>query len=175
MADQSRTKTSLERAIRAMQLRPAIARACHAGSAVVDAEGLGCTYRSARHQIRMDVPSAIGAGSAPSPGEHARAALSGCIAIGIKMFACLREVPVSEVKVDLEVDADDRADFGLDDVPPGYEAFRLKISVQSPASRRLVEELIADALAASPLLDLHRRAQNVLTEIEILAPGDAAE
>jgi uncharacterized OsmC-like protein len=181
MADQAEIKTALQRAIRVMELRPAIARTTHRGMAVLDAEGLGCTYGDGTRQIRMDMPGAVGGdGTAPSPGGYVRAALAGCVAIGLRMHASLRDIPLGAVSVDLEVDCDDRGDFGIDGVPPGYEAFRLKIRVESTADRAAVEALVADSLAMSPLLTLHREPQHVTTDVEIVATGmpstaDAAE
>ncbi len=172
MADQGQIRTALERAIRAMELRPAIARTTHRGTATLDAEGLGCTFSDGTREIRIDMPKAVGGdGTAPSPGGYARAAFAGCIAIGLRMHASLRGIALGQVAVDLEVDCDDRGDFGIDGVPPGYEAFRLKIRIESPADRAALDALVADSLAVSPLLALHRMAQQVATEVEIVATG----
>jgi uncharacterized OsmC-like protein len=168
MPDSKHVKSSIERALQAMELRPGIARAKYRGTAVGDPQGLGCTYSDGKREIRMDVPKGVGGeDSAPSPGSLVRAALAGCVVIGLKMHAALREIPLGQVAVDLEVDSDDRADFGVGGVPPGYEAFRLRIRVEGRADPADIERLVADSLAMSPLVDLHARAQDITTVVEV--------
>jgi len=129
---------------------------------------LKCAYTEGDWHLELDVPKAVGGdGIAPSPGVFSRAALTGCVAIGIKMLACRLDVPIESVNVDLEVDGDGRADFGIDDVPPGYRDFRVKIEVVSSAGAEVVSKIVDDSLACSPLLDLFKRAQTVQVELAI--------
>jgi hypothetical protein len=83
------------------------------------------------------------------------------------MSACRFGIPIEAVTIDLEVDGDDRADFGIDDVPPGYKEFRLKIEVVSSARPEVVSKAVDGALACSPLLDVFKRAQAVKVELAI--------
>src|SRR5262249_33558874 len=118
MATQEETKLAIERAIKAMQLRPSIAQYTMRSAAHVG-DTLKCTYTEGDWNLEIDVPAAVGGdGSAPSPGVLSRAALTGCLAIGLKMSACRFGIPIESVDVGLEVDRDDRADFGIDGVPP---------------------------------------------------------
>ena len=167
MATQEETKLAIERAIKAMQLRPSIAQytkrsAAHVGNT------LKCTYTEDEWKLEIDVSAAAGGdGSAPSPGVLSRAALTGCIAIGVKMFACRFGIPIESVNVGLEVDCDDRAGFGIDGVPPGYKEFRLKIDVVSSVGPEVVRKVVDDTLACSYLLDIFTRAQAVKVEVAI--------
>jgi uncharacterized OsmC-like protein len=167
MATQEETKVAIERAIKAMRLRPSIAQYTIRSSAHVS-NTLKCTYTEGDWNLQMNVPEAVGGdGSAPSPGVLSRAALTGCRAIGLKMSACRFGVPIESVSVGLEVDGDDRADFGIDDIPPGYKEFRLKIDVVSSARAEVVSKVVDDSLACSALLDLFTRAQAVKVELAI--------
>jgi uncharacterized OsmC-like protein len=167
MATQEEAKIAIERAIEAMRLRPSIAQYTIRSSAHLG-NSLKCTYTEGDWNLEMDVPEAVGGdGSAPSPGVLSRAALTGCLAIGLKMSACRFGIPIESVNVGLEVNGDDRADFGIGDIPPGYKEFRLKIDVVSSARAEVVSKLVDNALACSPLLDLFRRAQTVRVELDI--------
>jgi uncharacterized OsmC-like protein len=167
MATQEETKLAIERAIKAMRLRPSIAQhtfrsAAHVGNT------LKCTYTEGEWNLEMDVTEAMGGDrSAPSPGVLSRAALTGCLAIGLKISACRFGIPIESVNVGLEVDCDERAIFGLDGIPPGYKEFRLKIDVVSSARAEVVSKVVDDTLECSPLLDLFRRAQAIKVELAI--------
>jgi hypothetical protein len=79
-------------------------------------EGLRCTVSSDELDVTMDMPEAFGGdGSAPSPGFFVRAGLIGCVAIGIKMTAAREGIPLEAVDVDVEMDFDEGAMFGLGD------------------------------------------------------------
>jgi uncharacterized OsmC-like protein len=167
MSTREETKVAIERAIKAIQLRPSIADYTIRSSAHVG-DTLKCTYTEGDWNLQIDVPESVGGdGSAPSPGVFSRAALTGCLAIGLKMSACRFGIPIQAVTIDLEVDGDDRADFGIDEVPPGYKEFRLKIEVVSSARPEVVSNAVDSALASSPLLDVFRRAQAVKVELAI--------
>lgn len=169
MATPDVIKTAIDRAVKAMQLRPAIAKATYRNSAHVD-DGLACKCTEGDWSLDLDVPTAVGGDhAAPSPGVFARSALTACIAMGVKMTACRFDVPVDAVDVNLEVAADDRADFGLDDVPPGYEHFALNIAVTSSADPATVEKIVVDSLACSPLLALHKEPQKVDVSVSVNA------
>lgn len=173
MATSAEIGTAIERAIKAMQLRPSIAAATHRNTARVS-EGLACTCAEGNWRLGLDLPAAVGGeGAAPSPGVFVRSALTACIAMGIKMTACRFGVPVDAIEVDLVVQADDRADFGVDGVPPGYQSFTLDIRVASGADPAAVEKVVADSLACSPMLALHVSPQQVSVNVSV-APGAAA-
>ena len=167
MATASAIKTTVERAVKAMQDRPAIAEATIRNSAHLD-DGLGCACTEGDWRLDLDLPKSIGGEhNGPTPGVYVRSALTACIAMGIKLFACRYDVPVEAVDVDLTVEADFRADFGIGDVPPGYKSFAVEISVTSSADPAIVEKLVADSLACSPLLALHVSPQTVDVNVTV--------
>ena len=168
-------KIAADRSVKAMQKRPSIAQGTHRNRARIT-DGLACECTEGDWTLNLDVPKAIGGGSsAPSPGVFVRTALSSCIAIGVKLTACRDEVPIDDVIVDLEVDADGRADFGVDDVPPGYQRFRVNITVVSAADPARVEEAVNKSLDFSPLVALHREPQDVAITIRVDGGAMAAE
>lgn len=175
MATPDTIKTAIDRAVKAMRLRPAIAKVTHRNSAHVT-DGLGCRCTEGDWSLDLDLPTAVGGDhTAPSPGVFVRSALTACIAMGVKMTACRFEVPVDAVDVNLEVVADDRGDFGLDDVPPGYEHFALDIAVTSSADPAAVEKIVADSLACSPLMALHKEPQKVVVTVSVTVGVAAVE
>jgi len=75
------------RAMGIYEKRPERARAVHSGIAEIQG-GLTCTYEQDGHAIVIDMAEAIGGDDrGPSPGYFGRAAISGCLAIAIKMAA----------------------------------------------------------------------------------------
>lgn len=175
MATATEVKRAADRSVKAMKARPSIAQYTYKNRARVK-DGLACQCTEGKWTLNLDVPNGIGGEhSAPSPGVYARTALTSCIAIGVKIAACRDDVPIDDVTVDLEVDADSRADFGIDDVPPGYQRFRVKINVMSPADPATVEEVVNKSLAVSPLVALHNEPQNMAITISVDGGELAAE
>jgi uncharacterized OsmC-like protein len=125
-------------------------------------EGLRCTVSSDELDVRMDMPKAFGGdGSAPSPGFFVRAGLIGCVAIGIKMTAAREGIPLESVDVDVEMDFDDGALFGLGDNTAAPLETRLTITLKSPAPWSAVGEMVRRALAVDPYYLAIRDAQRV--------------
>lgn len=68
-------------------------------------EGLTCTCERDGHWIALDMPEAIGGDDAgPPPGCFGRAAICGCLAIGIKMTAVRETLHLDAVRVGIEQD-----------------------------------------------------------------------
>ena len=67
----------------------------------------------------------------------------------------------------MESDCDDRGEFGIDDVPPGFQEFRLKIDVSSPAPAGEVRRLVDQALAVSSWLAVFADPQTVKTDVSV--------
>ena len=110
----------------------------------------------------MDMPKALGGdGSAPSPGFFVRAGLIGCVAIGIKMTAAREGIPLKSVDVDVEMDFDDGAMFGLGDNTAAPLETRLTITLKSSAPWAAVEEMARRALAADTYFLALRDPQRV--------------
>lgn len=93
-----------------------------------------------------------GEGAGPTPGFFGRAALSGCIAIGLKMTAVRAGVPLDKICVDVEMDFDNRGLFGIEDVYAGPVETRVTISVESAAPEADIRALLPTALKNDPWL-----------------------
>ena len=175
MATAAEVKRAADRSVEAMRTRPSIAQYTYRNRAKV-AHGLACECTEGDWTLNLDVPKGVGGEhTAPSPGVYVRTALTSCIAIGIKIMACRDEVPIDDVIVDLEVDADNRADFGVDGVPPGYQRFRVDINVSSTADPATVEEVVKKSLAVSPLIALHNEPQDMAVAISVAGRTIAAQ
>jgi uncharacterized OsmC-like protein len=125
-------------------------------------EGLRCTVLSNELNVRMDMPKALGGdGSAPTPGFFIRAGLIGCVAIGIKTTAAREGILLESVDVDVEMDFDDGAVFGLGNNTAAPLETRLTITLKSPAPWAAVEEMARRALAADTFYLAFRDAQRV--------------
>ncbi len=125
-------------------------------SVAVAGRGTTCVVEEAGETLTLDVGKALGGTHAgPSPSMVLRAALGGCIVIGIKQWAAWRGVPIDGVQVHVETDVDARGQLGLEDrARPGFEAVRLSILAASPADPIIVEDLIVTTLKYSPLMDV---------------------
>jgi uncharacterized OsmC-like protein len=150
-----------ERALSIFQRKQSAALSSAKASGHLD-EGLRCTVSSDELDVRMDMPKALGGdGSAPSPGFFVRAGLIGCVAIGMKMTAAREGIPLESVDVDVEMDFDDGAMFGLGDNTAAPLETRLTITLKSSAPWAAVEEMARRALAADTFYLALRDAQRV--------------
>jgi uncharacterized OsmC-like protein len=154
-------RSAQERTISIIRRKPSAALSSAKTSGRLD-EGLHCTVSSGQLKVKMDMPNALGGDeSAPTPGFFVRAGLIGCVAIGIKMTAAREGIPLESVDVDVEMDFDDGALFGLGDNSAAPLETRLTIVLKSPAPWAAVEEMAQRALAADPYYLAIRDAQCV--------------
>jgi len=154
-------RSAQERALSIFERRPRAALSSAKASGRLD-EGLHCTVSSRELDVRMDMPKALGGDeSAPTPGFFIRAGLIGCIAIGIKMTAAREGIPLESVEVDVEMDFDDRAMFGIGDNTAAPLETRLTITLKSSAPWAAVEEIVRRALAADTYFLALRDPQRV--------------
>jgi uncharacterized OsmC-like protein len=122
------------------------------------AGGLRCEIEEGPWQLAVDMPAKVGGGdSAPTPGVLGRAALAGCLTIGIAAWAARLGVPLESVEVEVQADFDARGELGMGDVPPGYQEVRYIVSIASPAPRPALDRLLAMAERHSPYLDVFGR------------------
>ena len=88
-----------------------------------------------------------------------RAALAGCLTIGIAHWAARLGVPIGSLEVEVEADFDARGELGVGDgVAPGYSEVRYVVSIDSPAPRHELDRLLDTAERHSPYLDVFGRA-----------------
>lgn len=116
----------------------------------------------------MDMGEVMGGdGTGPTPGFFGRAGLISCIAMGIKMAAAVARVPLDSVIVEVEMDWDNRGMFGTDNAPPDPVSTRLIISVQSPAPKATVQQIIEEGLQNDSWLQIALKPQKIEQIIHI--------
>lgn len=154
MSDLDPIRTALERATHTVTLKPAFGQRTYGNTATVRG-GLACSIVEGKHSLVSDVPSGMGgSGQGPSPSMLFRSAVSGCLAIGLKMWAARQNVPVEEVIVSVETDVDARGQFGVEcDAAPGFEAIRIEIEMVSDAEPTAIETVVESTLRTSPMMD----------------------
>jgi uncharacterized OsmC-like protein len=106
MPTPSETKQALERADKLVTLAPERGRRTYANKARIDS-GTLCRIEEKDRVLMADAGRGLGGGDEePTPSALFRSALSSCIAIGVKLWAARREVPIERVEVTLETDTD---------------------------------------------------------------------
>lgn len=132
-------------------------------------EGLACTVSQGKFSTVTDLGRGMGGDAAgPSPGFHARAAIVGCVGMGIKMLAARTGLVFQSVEVAVETDFDDSALFGLGSATAAPTQTRVNILIESDEDVSTVEELVGRALEMDPWYLALRDAQLVwpkLTQI----------
>mgnify|MGYP000076588547 CR=1 FL=1 len=155
------------RAISVYTKRPETARVVNRGTALVR-EGLKCTYEQDGHRLSLDMPNAIGgSGQGPTPGYFARAAICGCVAIGIKMTAAREGLALQAVNVGIEQDWDNRGVLAMEGANPVPSDTRIAIEIITSEPGGTIKDMVHRALASDPWLLAFRDAQPVCTSISI--------
>ena len=114
----------------------------------------------------MDLPEVMGGtNKGPTPGFHARAAVSGCIAIGIKMEAVNQGISIESIHVGIEMDFDDSAALGMGSNSAAPLATRLVIEVTKDHEESDIQALVAQVLEKDTFFLALRDAQAVTAEI----------
>lgn len=168
MASPPEIKAALERAAQTITQKPSVGRRVYVNTAVVE-QGLACRMVEKRHVLTADLPPSMGGeDSGPSPSTLLRAALSSCVAMGVKIWAARRDVPVNRIEVRVETDVDARGQFGVcETIAPGFEGVRLHIRVDSPADPDVLSDIVETSLRFSPLVDAFRNAQAIETRVSL--------
>jgi len=161
-------KTTMERNIKALALRPAIGRGT-ATTKVRIRSGLTCDIDDGAWKLIADEPpSNGGAGLGPDPGVLVRAGLGSCLAIGYAQWAAVLGLTLEDVEVTVETDYDARGMYGIDAaMAPGWGAVRYRIAIASSAPEAQVRELAELADRRSPILDDLRRSVPIARELHI--------
>ncbi len=122
--------------------------------------GLRCEIEEGPWKLAADMPvKAGGEDTAPTPGMLGRGALASCVAIGITTWAARMGIPIDALEVEVQADINARGELGVGkDVPPGYQAVRYLVSIDSPASQDALVDLLETAERHSPYLDVFSRA-----------------
>ena len=130
---------------------------------------LVCTYSEGSRKTIMDMPTIAGGNDeGPTPGFHARAAISGCVAIGIKQEAIFRQIKCESIKVELEMDFDDSAMFGIGENTAAPLNTRLLIKIVSEEGQEKLQNLVDRVLETDPYFLALRDSQSVSAELKVL-------
>ncbi len=168
MAKSETIKERLERAADTVSARPAFGQRVYSNTATIE-DGLTCRVTEKGHTMIADVPKSMGGeDGGPSPSTVFRSALTSCIAMGIKMWAARRRVPVDRIEVSVETDVDARGQLGVSDtVVPGFENIRLAIHVDTPAPKDVIDDIVATSMKFSPLMDALENPQSITTTLVV--------
>jgi len=168
MASQEEIRSALERAATTITLKPSVGQRVYVSTAVVE-KGLACRVEEKNHVLTADLPPSMGGeDTGPSPSALLRAALSSCVAMGVKMWAARRQVAINRIEVRVETDVDARGQFGVSEtIAPGFESVRVQIHVESAADQDVLADIVETSLRFSPLMDAFRQAQAVETHVRI--------
>lgn len=168
MASQEEIRSALERAATTITLKPSVGQRVYVSTAVVE-KGLACRVQEKNHILTADLPPSMGGeDSGPSPSTLLRAALSSCVAMGVKMWAARKGVTIDRIEVRVETDVDARGQFGVsENIAPGFENVRIQIHVDSTADQDVLRGIVETSLRFSPLMDAFRQAQAIETRLHV--------
>lgn len=155
------------RAIAIFAKRPERAHEINRGYAEIHG-GLRCIFQQDGQSLTLDMPSAIGGtAKGPSPGYFARAAICGCLAIGIKMTAVRENLRLDSVNVGIEQDWDNRGVLGMGGTSAVPSDTRITIQVTSPEPENAIKAMIHRALDIDPWFLAYRDPQPISTSISV--------
>ena len=174
MSSREDIRDALDRASRTVAQKPSFGQRVYTNIAVIE-DGLSCRMHEKNSILTADLPRGMGGDdTGPSPSVLFRAAISSCVAMGVKMWAARRDVEIARVEVCVETDVDARGQLGVAEaVAPGFGAIRLQIRLESCADPDLLNEIVQTSLRYSPLMDALRHSHGV--DPQIVLNQSAAE
>ena len=158
MANPETIREIVERNIKMLTMKPTRGfLTCTTRARLTD--GLRCEIEEGDLRLAADMPAKAGGDeTAPTPGTLGRAALASCLTIGIAMWAVRLNMSITGLEVEVEADFNARGELGMgEDIRPGYEAVRYVVSIDSPAPKRDLLNLLDRAERHSPYLDVFGR------------------
>jgi uncharacterized OsmC-like protein len=167
MADPKTIKEAFERNQKMLKLRPSKAKST-ATTKVRLFDGTTCEVEHKHWKFKVDIGKSEGGNDAgPGPGILERGALGSCLAIAYSQRAAMLGIPIDSIEIDVESDFDARGMLHLSDDPPGFQALRYKVYIESPAPKDQLMQMIEEADRHSPVLDDFSRAIPVEREVTI--------
>ncbi len=165
-------KNAIARNVKAMTLRPNIAR----GTAVTTArviDGMTCEIAEGQWQFTADMHEKHGGDNAgPNPGVLGRGALASCLAICYAMWAARLNVPMRIHKVEVQADYDTRGEYAVAPVPVTYSEVRFTVTLESPAAEEDILCVLNTAEAYSSYFIIFSKAMPLRREVKILETED---
>jgi uncharacterized OsmC-like protein len=115
--------------------------------------------------IDTDMPASVGGdGSGPSAGWLFRASLASCVASLIAMRAAEEGVELTNLKVTVDSESDDRGILGMDPgIPTGPLSMRIRVEASAGDGRSL-DDIVDSAIARCPVYDAARRPVEITVE-----------
>jgi uncharacterized OsmC-like protein len=172
MADPKTIKEAFERNQKALQLRPSKAKST-AMTKVRLFDGTTCEVEHKHWKFKVDIGKSEGGNDAgPGPGILERGALGSCLAIAYSQRAAVLGITIDKLEINIESDFDARGMLHLTDDPPGFDALRYNVNIESPESEEKIMQLIEEADKHSPVLDDFKRAIPVEREVNITSTAE---
>ena len=139
-------------------------------------EGFRSNAKLRDHTITIDEPEALGGTDAgPNPVELILAALGSCQEITYRAYATALDIPLAEVRVEIEGDIDLRGFFAVDEsVRAGYSAIRGTVHLVSDAPDADIAKLREVVNAHCPVLDIMSNPVPVALDVVHEKARDAA-
>ncbi len=133
-------------------------------------QGVKCSAIIRNFSLDIDEPKTLGGlDTAPNPVELVLVALGTCQEIVYSAFASIHNIPLEEVKVDVEGSLDLKGIFALDqNTRAGFNDIKYKTTIRSSANKEQLEKLIAAVESHCPVLDTLKRPISVKGEVQIL-------
>lgn len=163
--------------IKRMKADPAAARSTIVTTGRID-EGLTCHVKQGRFTAVADLGRGMGGDAeGPSPGFYGRAAIVGCVGMGVKMLAAREGLVFDSMTITVETDFDDAALFGLGNASAAPLVTRIEIEITSDADPAQVSDCVGRALEMDPWFLALRDAQLVQprTTLRRTSPQDIVE
>ncbi|MBK0329750.1 OsmC family protein [Rhodobacteraceae bacterium F11138] len=169
MQDESLIKASLERLETALATRSSFGHDTTRTCAELG-DGFRTLCREGETEWVADMPTGVGGTQAgPTPGVYGRTALSSCIVMGIRIAAERRGVRLRAVTADLSMDWDSRGLFGMGDASPGPSNIAVKLHLDSDASEKELNEIVAEGMRHSPWVIALTQPHRVTTSVTLSA------
>jgi uncharacterized OsmC-like protein len=110
-------------------------------------------------------PVLLGANEGANPVEFLLHALAGCVTTTTILHATARGITIRRLRTQLEGDIDLQGLLALDpNVPPGYEAIRIRMDIEADCSDEELDELLSFARDHSPVCNTICRPVPVTVE-----------
>jgi uncharacterized OsmC-like protein len=171
MQGDAQIREALERNVKAVSLRPAVAKGTATTRAVLR-PGLDCTVTEGAYELKVGMSQKYGGqGNAPNPGVLGRGTLASCLAICYGMWAARLEVPCEAIDVEVQADYDVRGELGVaDDVRPGYLEIRYIVTIISASRESDIMRVVDTADRCSSFRDVFANGLPLVREVRISAP-----
>jgi uncharacterized OsmC-like protein len=172
VASTDHIRERFERNAKAVKLRPSLGRYTSASRARLR-DGLTIDVEEGPWKLVADMGKDSGGEDlGPTPGVYGRAALGSCLAIACAQWAAKLDVPLEDLEVEVETDADAAGAYGVADVPAGYTRVRCTVTVTSEAPEDEIRRMLDVATERCLYWDVFARAVDLEREVKIVRPKE---